>query len=327
MSETTLRQRLLLTRTSPMHLSSNTRSQFSTILNYLYTIHLTCADDVGYVVLSGLVFAAINSSIASQYSLGPALSSTEILAAVPRIVLWSWSNLFLFCLNNQKQENSIAEDKVNKYWRPIPSGRMTAAQATRTTYIMHPVCFLICAVMGGFIPYIILTLSELWYHELNGASNGILKNIQNGIGLMCFLVGPLEVATQHSVISGNWQLKGWLAFITAVIATTSHTQDFRDMEGDAAVGRRTIPLVYGDTASRIFIAVAAAIWTPAACYLWGRQGISAYISAALLVGNLFLNRSKEGDSLSWKLWWSVWVASLALIPYGPGTASNILTLY
>ncbi len=182
---------------------------------------------------------------------------------------------------------------------------------------MHPICFLIAWYIGGFIPYVILTSFHLWYNELDGASNGILKNIHNAIGIICFFAGPLEVATKQSVITGNTELRVWLALLTVVFATTSHTQDFRDMEGDLAAGRRTIPLVFGDLQSRIFVAVAVALWTPAASMLWGglwKEGALAYTAGAAVVGNLFLNRSSEGDILSWKLW-SVWVLGLVMIPF------------
>ncbi|KAI0865657.1 UbiA prenyltransferase family [Xylaria cubensis] len=317
MSLATTHQGLQPTVTGHIGASLSVSRLFRSISTVLYTIYLTCASNIGDIILSSLLFAAINSNIAPWYSMGPARSINDILAALPYMFFWLWSNLFLFCLHNQKQPKTIAEDKLNKPWRPIPAGRLTSKQATQILYLMHPICFFIAWYIGGFIPYIVLTSFHLWYNELDGASNGIIKNIHNAVGIICFFGGPLEVATKHSVITGNTELRVWLALLTAAFATTCHTQDFRDMKGDLAAGRRTIPLAFGNIQSRILVAVAIAMWTPLASLLWGgllKEAVLAYIAGAAVIGNLFLNRSTEGDILSWKLW-SIWVLGLVMIPF------------
>ncbi|KAI0197373.1 hypothetical protein EV127DRAFT_476463 [Xylaria flabelliformis] len=317
MSQATTHQGLQPTFTANTGASLSVSRIFLSVSTVLYTIYLACVSNVGDIILSGLLFAAINSSIAPWYSMGPARSIDDILAALPYMFFWLLSNLFLFCLHNQKQPKTIAEDKLNKPWRPIPAGRLTPGQATKILYLMHLICFFIAWYIGGFIPYIVLTSLTLGYNELDGASNGISKNIHTGVGFICFFTGPLEVATEHSVITGNTELRIWLALLTAAIATTCHIQDFRDMKGDLAAGRRTIPLAFGNIQSRILVAVTIAMWTPTASLLWGgllKEAALAYIAGAAVIGNLFLNRGTEGDIFSWKLW-SIWVLGLVIIPF------------
>ncbi|KAI1120960.1 UbiA prenyltransferase family [Nemania abortiva] len=293
------------TGATPNHSLWNPFYWLSAISFHLYTIYLVCSNNIWDIIIPGLLFGAINSCIAPYYSMGPALSANKILASAPNMLIWSLSNLFLFCVHNQRHPETIAEDRLNKPWRPM------------ILYLMHPICFLIASIMGGFSPYIILTLFHIWYNELDGASNGILKNIHNAIGFSCFFTGPLEVVTQHSVIQANRRIKIWLALLTAIFATTSHTQDFRDMEGDRIAGRRTIPLVFGDTQSRRFVALAVTIWTNVACWFWEVgwiEGAWSMFAGALVVLNLLLYRSREGDVLSWKLW-VVWVQGLIFLPF------------
>ncbi|KAI0413546.1 UbiA prenyltransferase family [Xylaria grammica] len=302
---------------APLGCAWNPCRWLSTVSFHIYTIYLVCSNNIWDIIIPGLLFGATNSHIAPFYAMGPALSVYQILAATPFMLLWSCCNIFLFCLHNQKHPDTIAEDKLNKPWRPMATGRLTPAQATRILYLMHPLCFLVALSFGGFTPYVVLTLFHLWYNELGGASNGILKNIQNAVGFCCFYTGPLEVATQHSIMNSNRQGKVWLAILAAIFATTSHAQDFRDMEGDRAAGRRTIPLVFGETPSRVCVVLAVAIWTPMACCFWEvgwKQAAWSVVAGILMTLNLLLYRTRQGDALSWKIW-VVWVQGLMMIPF------------
>lgn len=287
------------------------------IFYHSYTVYLACFSNLGDIILSGFLFGTVNSLIAPQFSMGPALSISQIFTSrrAPLMLLWSWCNIFLFCLHNQRSLETIAEDKLNKPWRPIPAGRLTPGQAKQILYFMHPLCFLVGLKIGGFWPYVILVTFHVWYNEFGGASNPILKNVHNGVGVCCFLAGPLEVATGRSVFSGKGDAAIWLLILTATLATACHTQDFRDVEGDKAAGRRTVPLVIGDLPARLLVAIMALVWTLVACVFWGvwREGILPLAAGLIMVGNLFLRRNRMGDIHSWRLF-TVWLQALVAVP-------------
>lgn len=292
------------------------RQFYSSLCYHMTTVFLTICNNIPDMVLGGLFFGTVTSFAAPQLSMGPALSPTQLLAAAPRMLLWSWSNIFMFCLHNQRQPANMGEDALNKPWRPMVSGRLSPDQAVRLLYIMHPLCLVISLCIGGFVPYAILTFFHVWYNEFGAAKDGILKSIFNGIGVACFFAGPLEVATRHSILSGNAEGIVWVGLIMALVATTSHIQDFRDMQGDKAAGRRTIPLVMDETAARVLAVAGVGCWTELACRFWGASWIqrsAAWATAALLVANLLLDRTNPGDHRAWRLW-SVWVTALFFLP-------------
>ncbi|KAI1134210.1 hypothetical protein F5Y05DRAFT_239187 [Hypoxylon sp. FL0543] len=235
--------------------AAESRKSFSTrpiaLRYHLYSVYLTCASNIWDVILPGVLFGALNAFIAPRFSMGPSLTIREVLRSTPSMFIWSSSNLFLFSLHNQRQPETIAEDALNKPWRPIPAGRFTAEQAKYALYFTHPFCLVIASTMGGLVPYSILTIFHVWYNEFGGASNGILKNIINAVGIACFLAGPLEVVTGHSVLAGKREAAMWLILLMGAFATTSHTQDFRDVDGDRAAGRQTLPLVIGNLPARV----------------------------------------------------------------------------
>ncbi|KAK3293013.1 UbiA prenyltransferase family [Chaetomium fimeti] len=283
------------------------------------TAFLFTSNNINDIVTTGVLFGALHGRVAASISMGPSLSWTQILAATPAMVLWSWCNLFLFNLHNQRHPSAVAEDARNKPWRPIPSGRITPGQTTAVMLCMYPVVLMVALAVGGLGPCLLQAALSLWYNELDGASHPFIKNLLNGLGDACLFAGPLEVVTGRSVFSGRGEAARWLAILAAAITTTVHTQDFRDCEGDKATGRRTVPLVIGDTNARLMAAAGFAIWTAVSCWYWGiglgicKAGVGVWVAAALLVTNLFRDRSQRGDSFTWKLY-ALWLLGLFALP-------------
>lgn len=287
----------------------------NSLFYHVHTGWLFIGDDIKNTTTVGILFAAVHAHLAPILSMGSALSFVQILAAVPSMVLWTWSNLFLFNLHNQRQ--GMAEDALNKPWRPLPSGRLTSEQATFITYFMYPITWTIAIRFGGLVPCLFETAFSLWYNELGGSENPFLKNLLNGVGLTCFLVGPLEVATGHSIYSSQGKSAAWIFIIAGAMTVTSHIQDFRDVGGDRAAGRKTIPLIIGDMNARVLAAIGVGVSSTIACWFWKAgcsEGVSVWLAATILVTNLFLNKSRNGDDLAWGKLWFLWLVGLFSVP-------------
>ncbi|KAI2465466.1 hypothetical protein F4781DRAFT_424797 [Annulohypoxylon bovei var. microspora] len=289
---------------------------FSCIIYHTYTAYLFICNNIKDIILLGFLFGALNASVAPLFAMGPALRFHQILRAAPSMILWSWSNLFLFNLHNQRHSKSIAEDSLNKPWRPLPTGRLTPKQATWVMYCMYPIVMAASLTTGGLVPCLLEAVSCLWYNELGGSSHPFLKNLLNGLGFACFFAGPFEVATEKSVLISDLKAVRWLAILGGAITTTSHLQDFRDVEGDRATGRRTMPLVIGDLPARVACALGIAVWNSVACWFWTvgwRESIVALTVGAAIIRRLLLDRSTGGDTFAWKLF-PLWVIGLTLLP-------------
>lgn len=64
-------------------------------------------------------------------------------------LLWVWINLLPFAIDNQRQPAEILEDKHNKPWQTVPSGRMTRAQAKRLVICLYPAAACVSLGIGG----------------------------------------------------------------------------------------------------------------------------------------------------------------------------------
>ncbi|KAI1841195.1 hypothetical protein JX265_013154 [Neoarthrinium moseri] len=286
---------------------------YSFLKYHAYTAYLLSCNNIFDIIVSGFLFGLINAPIAPRLSLGPSRSWSHLLKAAPGMLLWSWSNLAIFNLHNQR--HGAEEDAVNKPWRPLPSKRLTPAQATWAMYCMYPVILGISWKFGGLGPCLLEAISCIHYNEWGGSSDPFLKNLLNGVGFACFLGGPLEVATGHSLLQGKAAI--WMAILAASITTMSHAQDFRDKEGDRMAGRKTVPLIIGDTNARVLVAAGVLGGPAIACWFWqaGWSSLLAWLAGGAMSVNFFRDRSQKGDTLSWRMF-PLWLLGMTLIPLG-----------
>ncbi|KAI1370790.1 UbiA prenyltransferase family-domain-containing protein [Hypoxylon crocopeplum] len=283
---------------------------------HTYTLWLFIVNDVQNLTIVGILFGALNASAAPMFSGRPASSLIQIISAVPSMAIWSVSNLLMFNMHNQRR--SKAEDSLNKPWRPIPAGRITERQTTLLICALWPIVFSVTAMLGGLGPCLLQAVVCLWYNEFGGSDNPFLKNLANGIGIPCFLAGPLEVALGRSIFADGDVLPTWILLLSGAIVVTNHTQDFRDVKGDRAHKRVTVPLAIGDTNARVAAALGVFTFTQLSSLFWDaglKTSGTAWVAGIVLVGNLFLNKSQKGDDLSWKKLWFIWMLSLFFLPF------------
>ena len=234
-------------------------------------------------------------------------------------------NLLLFDVNNQSQPDSVLEDSVNKPWRAIPSGRLTAEQAQHLLLLIIPSVFLASLYLGGTRESVTLMVMTWMYNDLGGADiNFVTRNLLNAFGYICYSSGSMTVGAGYGQHELNETATWWLAIIGSIIFTTLQMQDMPDVEGDAARGRRTIPLIFGDTFARFSIAVPVMAWSFICPVFWGLStlGYAAPVAAGTIFSlRLLLLRNVMADGLTWKIW-CLWMATLYLLPLCKVYVSN-----
>ena len=302
---------------APQHVPRSESESGRSIFYHAFTLYLFTCNNLKDIVVLGYGFGVLGSLSGPSFGFGAPKSSLDILRLTPAMLFWSWINLLLFNLHNQRHPEAIHEDSVNKPWRPLPAKRLTPTEATCLMYWVYPVVILSSAISGGLGPCLLEAFSCLWYNEWGGAENPLLKNLLNAAGFACFLAGPLEIASGSSVMLGESRTAlQWLGVLGAAIFSTVHTQDFRDQDGDRMRKRQTVPLMLGDGPAR-WVAVAGVVccsWAAAAFWRAGVVGSLVPAGAGmLLVWNLLSKRTVSGDVFTWKLW-PVWMGSLFLLP-------------
>ncbi|KAI1323414.1 UbiA prenyltransferase family [Xylariaceae sp. FL0255] len=290
------------------------------VLYHSITLFLFIFSDLKTIVIPTTIFGVSNALAAVRHSnsSSPPRHSSAILSRTPLVFFWVVVNLLPFAINNQKLPMSIAEDAINKPWRPMPSQRLHPSQASALMYILYIIAQLYSASIGGLWQGFFLVLLGTWYNNLGGAENSpFLRNGINSLGYACFLSGALEVALGVPLSSfPSLKLASWLGVIAAIIFTTIHTQDFRDQEGDALRRRRTLPLVLGDAKSRWLVALWMPVWGILCPLMWD-IGMFTRLLEFLLAGYVGFRcvryRSVSADKRTFMLW-NLWISFLYVLP-------------
>ena len=88
-----------------------------------------------------------------------------------------------------------------------------------------------------------------------------------------------------------------------IYVTTQQAQDFKDVHGDRAIGRRTLPIIFPSIA-RYTMTVPMVLWSVCLVSVWNLDPItsSAFLLLSIFVGVRFLTHTTiKDDKISF--WW------------------------
>ncbi|KAF2465140.1 uncharacterized protein BDR25DRAFT_379884 [Lindgomyces ingoldianus] len=303
---------------------------------HLYSTWLFTRSDIKTIILPKTIFGILGATATSAFGLPSeyAIRPVDALLQAPVTALWVWSNLLPFAIDNQRHWAAIEEDRINKSWRAMPSGRMTQAQAKKFMLCSYITTAFISWRVGGMAQCLALMILGCWYNDLGGADNScVVRNLINGLGYVSFSSGAMEVAVGHSllpyanILTSVAELHGlskhnflplwnWLGILIIIVFTTTHAQDMHDQAGDRARGRRTVPLVIGDVAARISIVISVGIWSIFCALYWdvGALGFGLVGILAAVVGIRTMALRRVRDDKKTFMFWNAWITAVYMLP-------------
>lgn len=253
---------------------------------------------------------------------GPLLLSSEspsilsVLLRIPLVAFFNWSNVFIFDLSNQRFPDSIAEDKLNKPWRPICVGRISPDETRFLALCSIPLVLFANWLLGCWRETALLLILTWLYNDLRGGDE-LSRDFIIATAFSIYNHGSLVIAAGSYGVEVSTAGYIWIAVISATILTTMQVQDLKDMEGDASRGRKTWPLVIGEQASRWMIAVCTLGWAVFCVWFWsaGLLGIPPLALGAYVAWRSVMLRDPKADGKTWR-YWCAWTAVLYTMPAG-----------
>jgi 4-hydroxybenzoate polyprenyltransferase len=186
--------------------------------------------------------------------------------------------------NALNQIYDLEIDRINKPKRPLPSGRLSLADAWIFTLAAYAVALALAwfVAPGGrhecFWIVVVATIITIVYSvpPVRTKRLGVWANVTIAVprGVLLKVAGWSSVKTIVGV--EPWYIG---AIFGLFLLGASTTKDFADMEGDARGGCRTLPIVYG---------VRKAAWMISPSFVVPFLMISAGAFAGVLTGNFFL---------------------------------------
>lgn len=238
--------------------------------------------------------------------------------AAARGLLYFWLYIYIFCLSNQIA--GLEEDRINKPHRPLVRGDVPVAGAWQR-WLWSMGAFTVTGWAFGVLPWALLWQAVTVLHNFGGwARPWYGKNLMMALGIVAQLGAAWTLVQPLTPLA--WR---WILVIAAIIFVVVSAQDLRDMEGDRRIGRRTVPLVFGEQPTRIGLAVAFAL-LPLVVHSWliMPSGLTtgALVSDVLLAvmsfvisGRLLLLRSRKADHHTYLLltYWYCMVLFSAIV--------------
>lgn len=170
----------------------------------------------------------------------------------PALIGAAMAAIFNAGSNALNQIYDLEIDRINKGRRPIPSGRMTIAEAWRFTWVAYALTLLLAwfVAPGGrheCFWIVAIAVVATWIYSappLRTKQHGMWANITIAIPR-----GVLLKVAGWSAVKSVYGTEPW--FIGAIFGLfllgASTTKDFADMEGDRRGGCTTLPIRYGVT--------------------------------------------------------------------------------
>lgn len=166
-----------------------------------------------------------------------------------RWLVYFWLYIYTFCLSDQI--TGIEEDRYNKPDRPIPMGEVSRQGALWRFWILTLAFFLV-GVWFGVWPWTLMWIVATILHNFFGfdkhwfTKNNVVMffGVLAEVGAAWQLVAPLSTTA--------WK---WLILTSFAVSATAPIQDFRDVSGDVATGRKTLPIVLGQRPAKLLMCV------------------------------------------------------------------------
>ncbi|KAI0813659.1 UbiA prenyltransferase family [Xylaria sp. FL0064] len=293
------------------------------IYESLFTLYLFTASDFSAVLLPQTLFALF-SMFSGQFTASDWQTETQIsfFTRLVCVVVWIWLQLLVLDLANQRLPESVAEDAINKPWRPITSGRITAEGARRLLIASIVVTLAVSNYFGVTSEALLLFMFNWIYNDLGLAnSHWLLRNLMNALGITTIGAGATRVACNDLAFMTVPATRWWL-LCGGMLMTTIHAQDMYDQQGDAVRGRSTAPLVLGDGVARWTVGAGVLFWSvtmPYCLSLRFRDNLIGYCGPVLLgmaiTFRILTCRDVSSDRRTFKLWalWTICLYSLPLL--------------
>ena len=286
------------------------------VREFFYTLWLFTRDDFDTFVLPNTLFGVSTAYSSCALPYRGLEQIYFMLQRLPFVLFFNWSNLLIFDLANQRLPDSIREDAINKPWRPLPTRRISQQQ-TRHLMLLAMLVTLIVSFGLGVWKETTLLFNLTWvYNDLRGGDDHwLLRNLVIAAAFFLYNLGSLRLANpDYGCLTS--EAYRWTGVISAVIFTTMHVQDLKDQEGDRTRGRKTAPLVLGNTMARWTIAIPVLFWSFGCAKFWGPWNIYASLPVVLGLYAAYRavgKRGRKDDRRTWKLW-CAWTVTLYMLP-------------
>ncbi|MFI6687711.1 UbiA family prenyltransferase [Streptomyces sp. NPDC050485] len=182
------------------------------------------------------------------------ISGAGLMRFLPSAAAWGLATMYAYLVNGV---HDAPEDRMNGNGRPISSGELSPLRGMYVARVLAVLALLIASVTES-LALVLLVAAQLLCGHAYSAPRIALKVRTSTASLAVLLLGGLTFAagwvsggaTEHPlpILLFGGAMTLWMACVGALV------KDLSDLRGDAAVGRRTALILWGERRARIVCA-------------------------------------------------------------------------
>lgn len=175
------------------------------------------------------------------------MKNLPLLSVIPVILVGAASAALLNAASNIiNQYFDLEIDRINKPTRPLPSGRISIANAMLFCFVLYGISFLAAYWVGWQFFWIVIFTAFVTYAysgpPFRTKRHWFLSNFTIAVPRGCLLVVAGWTAVRDMREAEPWIIG---AVFGLYILGAASTKDFADIEGDRAGGCFTLPIRFG----------------------------------------------------------------------------------
>ena len=231
--------------------------------------------------------------------------SDRPLVHFPFVLLQSivYFTLYIYIFDTLNQLQGIEEDRLNKPHRPLVAGLVTR-EGVWVRFAIGSLLYTTIAWIFGVVGWAIAWQAMAMFLNFGASKHWFWKNSMIAAGGFVMIGAAWQMVQPITPL-----LLVYAGLVTAPICLIISLQDLRDVEGDRRVGRRTFPVVFGDTFTRWEIAISQALYPPLVIgVLWATIGLTpavlatfavSLVASAIVAVRVLLYRNPRADHITY----------------------------
>lgn len=216
--------------------------------NELYLIYRFCKSN-GLATIGPGIFIIISYLLNNEFT---------FLMIIKFLIVILYNILYIYQFDILNQIKGIEEDRINKPDRPLVSGLININQATHK-YIYTSIFYIIFSYLNNvFIYSFIWIFTTILYNLVELDKHWFFKSLLMFPAIYTLVSSDFELLYSINIIENEEAFKKML-LLSLIGTLTIFVQEFRDIEGDLKVDRKTFPIRFGTSFSRYICCITCII--------------------------------------------------------------------
>jgi hypothetical protein len=144
----------------------------------LQALYLFTASDIAPTIVPNVSFGILGALSGPLLTTNDEPTALHVFMRTVPVTLFIWGNVLIFTISNQCSPKSVVEDQINKPWRPVPSGLVTATSGRNALWTFASLMLIFSWILGvHWETGLCCFLTWIYNDRSGGDKSPILRNL------------------------------------------------------------------------------------------------------------------------------------------------------